>query len=155
MPLISKLPSFEIPDETGKIWTEKDFLGKTSVLYLYPKDNTPGCTRQALTFRDHMKELKKLKIQVVGCSRDTSASHGRFQEKYDLNFPLLSDVDATFIKALKCWKKKVLYGRTSIGIERSTFLVGPDLEILQEWRKVRVDDHMKELFEILKQRSAG
>lgn len=139
---IVAVPAFSVQDDRGRTWTQEDLRGKLTVLYFYPKDNTPGCTREALEFRE---ESLPLNVQILGVSKDSIASHCSFRDKYQLNFPLLSDIDTSLCKKFKVWKKKSMYGRESVGIERSTFLIGPDLQIVQAWRKVKVEGHVQEV----------
>src|SRR3984957_10682799 len=116
----AKAPLFELPDASGAKVSLKDLIGKKNVvLYFYPKDMTPGCTTEACSFRDNIAELRALGAQVVGISSDTSASHQKFIDKYTLNFPLLSDIGNTVTKAYGVYKKKSLYGREFMGIERT------------------------------------
>ena len=119
-----------------------DFAGKIVVLYFYPRDNTPGCTTEAENFRDAVPALKKLGAVVLGASKDSIASHCKFRDKYELSFPLLSDPDGKVLEAYGAWGDKVLYGKKSKGIIRSTVLIGKDGKVVQHWPKVSVKGHV-------------
>lgn len=119
------------------------------VLYFYPRDNTPGCTNEANDFNSNLEAFNRLKTNVVGVSRDSVASHQRFVEKYGLQFPLISDEDEKLCQAFDVIKEKKMYGKTHLGIERSTFLLSKEGEILKEWRKVKVKDHVNEVLEAI------
>ena len=136
------VPSFSLVDQRGETLSSDSLSGKPFVLYFYPKDDTPGCTREACGFRDDHGKFRAEGIPVVGVSPDDSKSHARFAEKYGLNFPLLSDADKTLAKAFGVWVKKQNYGREYMGIERSTFLVDANGKIQKAWRRVRVDGHV-------------
>lgn len=114
------------------------------VLFVYPKDNTPGCTMEARDFRDHYESFQEIGVQIFGLSKDSIASHERFAEKQCLPFSLISDPDLQLLQALGVWKEKSMYGKTFLGIERSTFLFR-DGELIQEWRKVKVRGHVQEV----------
>ncbi|SRR5579875_350855 len=146
-----KAPLFELPDRDGNRVALKDLI-KTGpvVLYFYPKDMTPGCTTEACSFRDHSRELKAMGAQVVGISADSPASHAKFADKYALNFPLLSDPDNRVTRAYGVYKKKSLYGREFMGIERSTFIIDSKGVIRKAFPKVKVDGHTAEVIEALK-----
>lgn len=137
-----KLPAFALPDETGTARSFDDLKGKAGlILYVYPKDDTPGCTVEAQAFRDHLEPLKALGYQVVGLSKDSAASHCKFIEKYDLTFPLLTDADGKFLEAIGAWGEKKMYGRVSHGIKRSTFVAGPDGTLVKVYPNVRAKGH--------------
>lgn len=119
------------------------------VLYFYPRDNTPGCTNEANDFNSNLEAFNRLKTNVVGVSRDSVASHQRFVEKYGLQFPLIADEDEKLCQAFDVIKEKKMYGKTHLGIERSTFLLSKEGEILKEWRKVKVKDHVNEVLEAI------
>lgn len=133
-------PPFALPDADGRIHRLSDYAGRYVVLYVYPKDDTPGCTREACDFRDH-QTLRAEGAAVLGLSRDDAASHQKFAEKYSLPFPLLSDPDATFLKQIGSYGPKTLYGKTTEGVKRQTFLIGPDGRLVKAWRAVKVDGH--------------
>jgi peroxiredoxin Q/BCP len=137
-----KAPAFDLPSSDGGNVSLKSLAGKTVVLYFYPKDDTPGCTREAQAFRDAAAKLKKKKVVVLGVSRDSIAAHCKFRDKYSLNFALLSDADHSVMEKYGAWGEKKLYGKTSMGVIRSTFLIGPDGKIQKAWPKVKVDGHV-------------
>ena len=123
--------------------------GQWVVLYFYPKDSTPGCTTEAQDFRDLHPQFRQRNAQVVGVSRDSTASHARFAEKQALPFPLVSDPDETWCKAFDVIHEKVLYGKRHMGVVRSTFLIDPDGKLKQEWRKVKVAGHAQEVLDAI------
>lgn len=118
-----KAPSFTLMDQGKNLVSLSDFEGETIVLYFYPKDDTPGCTAQACSYRDNTEEFKKRGVKVIGVSKDDVKSHLRFQNKYDLNFPLLSDTDTEVIQRYGVWKEKSRFGKTYMGIARTTFII--------------------------------
>jgi thioredoxin-dependent peroxiredoxin len=136
----SPLPSFSLPDETGKPVTVRAGGGPL-VIYFYPKDDTPGCTRQACAFRDRSAELSKLGARVIGISGDSAESHTKFRNKYALNFPLLVDSDHQVAERFGAWREKNLYGRKSMGIQRSSFLFDAQGKLAKVWRRVQVAGH--------------
>ncbi len=140
-----RLPSFSLAGSDGRTWTEKDLAGATTVIYFYPKDNTSGCTTQACGFRDATAGLKKKGVRVIGISPDSVKSHLGFIAKQQLTFTLLADVDKAFATAMGVWVEKSMYGRKYMGVERSTFVVGPDLRVQRAWRKVKVPGHIDEV----------
>lgn len=140
-----KAPSFSLKDAQGSTVKLSDFKGKPVVLYFYPKDNTPGCTREACDFRDKYSALKKKGAVVLGVSPDSDKSHQKFADKYSLSFPLLIDADHTVAESYGAWGEKTLYGRKFMGLIRSTFLIGPDGKIAKAWRKVKVDGHVEQV----------
>ena len=123
----------------------KELRGKIVILYFYPKDDTPGCTKEACGFRDIFAELTQLGAVVVGVSKDSADSHRQFREKYILPFDLLSDPDGKMIAAYDCWKKKTIFGKTALGIERSTFVIDGVGIIRRIWRKVDLERHLEEV----------
>lgn len=137
-------------DENGveKTFSLSDFKGQQTVLYFYPKDNTSGCTLEACNFRDNLNRLLPY-AQVVGVSPDTIKSHLKFKENQHLNFTLLSDTEHLLAKAFDVWKEKSMYGKKYMGIERSTFILDEDLNIIKEWRKVKVNGHVDEIINFL------
>jgi thioredoxin-dependent peroxiredoxin len=141
----ARAPAFALPDESGKEISLKDYKGKTVVLYFYPKDMTPGCTQEACDFRDSFARLKKLDAVVLGVSKDSSSRHEKFKEKEKLPFSLLSDEDGKVCGLYDVWKEKSLYGRKYMGIERSTFVIGPDQKIRKIFSKVKVKGHVDEI----------
>lgn len=144
-----KAPDFALPSSDGGTVSLKDLKGRTVVLYFYPKDDTPGCTREACAFRDTQARLKKTGAVVLGVSPDSVESHGRFREKYKLNFPLLADPDKAVAKKYGAFGEKVLYGKRVTGMIRSTFVIGPDGVVRKVFPKVRVDGHAEKVLEAL------
>ena len=145
------IPPFSaaITGEKGTL-THEDLLGHWTVLYFYPKDNTPGCTKEGEGFRDHYADFQALHCDIYGCSRDSLKSHERFKEKYCFPFELISDPDETLCRLFDVIKLKKNYGREYMGIERSTFLIDPEGILRQEWRKVRVPGHVEAVLETLR-----
>jgi peroxiredoxin Q/BCP len=137
----TKAPAFTLSADDGSKVKLADLKGHAVVLYFYPADDTPGCTREACAFRDRSSELKKLGAKVYGVSPDDVASHVKFRDKYKLNFPLLADPDHKIADKFGAWREKNMYGKKSMGIVRSTFLIGPDGIIKRVWRSVKVDGH--------------
>jgi peroxiredoxin Q/BCP len=144
-----KAPDFALESDDGKQVSLKDLSGKRVVLYFYPKDSTPGCTREACGFRDLKSAFAKKGAVILGVSRDSLASHGKFREKYELNFPLLSDPETKVMKAYGAWGEKVLYGKKITGTIRTTVLIGKDGKVERIWPKVKVDGHMDEVLNSL------
>ena len=147
-----KAPEFSLPDETGQTVHLKKFRGRQAVLYFYPKDDTPGCTKEACGFRDSMTAIIKTGAAVVGVSLDGGESHRRFIAKYQLPFPLLSDEDARVAKVYGVYKEKNMYGRKYWGIERSTFVIDGTGTMKAVFRKVKVDGHVDEVLAALAQK---
>ena len=145
-----KAPDITLPDQSGKTVSLKDFRGKQVVLYFYPKDDTPGCTKEACGFRDSQAALKKAGAVVLGVSMDGKVSHQKFVDKFKLPYTLLSDEDATVSKAYGVYKLKNMYGRTYWGLERSTFVIDPAGKLKAIFRKVKVDGHTDEVLGALK-----
>jgi peroxiredoxin Q/BCP len=145
-----KAPEFSLPDDSGRTVNLKDFRGRPVVLYFYPKDDTPGCTKEACGFRDATSSLQKTGAVVLGVSLDGAAAHQKFKAKYGLPFPLLSDEAASVSKQYGVYKQKNLYGRRSWGIERSTFIIDPAGRIKTIYRKVKVDGHVDEVLSALR-----
>lgn len=144
-----KAPLFALPDQNGQTVALEDFAGKRVVVYFYPKDNTPGCTRQACAFAAALNQYQALGVPVIGISRDSVASHARFAEKHSLPFILLSDPELQAIQAYDVWQEKKLYGKTSMGVVRTTYLIGPDGTIEQVWEKAKPDTNAAEILEYL------
>ncbi|MBI3566149.1 MAG: thioredoxin-dependent thiol peroxidase [Elusimicrobia bacterium] len=142
-----KAPDFAASDETGRAWSLKALKGKTVVLYFYPKDNTSGCTVEACDFRDRYDAFAKKKVVILGVSPDSAKSHAGFKAKHALPFPLLVDEDKDICKAYAVWKQKSMYGRKYMGVERSTFVIGPDGKIKEAVRKVAVAGHAQSMLE--------
>ena len=152
MPLIQtgkKEPAFNLKDQNGKSHKLSDYEGRNVVLYFYPKDDTPGCTKEACDFRDTLPRFKTGKAVILGVSVLDEASKARFAEKYDLNFPLLADEDHEVADKYGAWQKRSLYGREFMGVARTTYLIGPDGKVLRRWDKVKVDGHADEVLEAL------
>ena len=145
-----KAPEFALASSEGGEVRLKDLRGKTVVLYFYPKDDTPGCTREACAFRDSQAALKKKGVVVLGVSGDSLASHAKFKTKYKLNFPLLSDPDKAVAKKYGAWGEKVLYGKKTVGVIRSTVWIGPDGVVRKHWKRVpKADEHPARVLEAL------
>jgi thioredoxin-dependent peroxiredoxin len=136
-----KAPDFKLPDDSGAVQTLKSFAGKKLVLYFYPKDNTTGCTREAIDFSGLKSAFAKAGAAVVGVSPDSVASHAKFKTKHDLDLELISDESKAMLEAYGVWAEKSLYGRKYMGVERTTFLIAPDGRIAQVWHKVKVPGH--------------
>jgi peroxiredoxin Q/BCP len=145
----NKAPAFKLESSEGDTVSLDDFKGKTVVLYFYPKDDTPGCTREAQGFRDAAAALKKKKAVVLGVSRDSVKSHCSFRDKYDLNFPLLSDPEGKVIRAYGAWGEKNMYGKVSEGIIRTTVVIGPDGKVAKVFPRVKVDGHVEKVLEAI------
>jgi peroxiredoxin Q/BCP len=144
-----KAPDFKLPSSGGKILNLRDFAGKKIVLYFYPKDNTSGCTKEACSFESNLKVIKKKGAVVIGVSADSVDSHMKFAQKYELNFPLLSDEKKEIIKSYGVWKEKSMYGRKYFGIERTTVVIDEKGIVRQIFNKVKVDGHTDEVLAIL------
>ena len=145
----SKAPEFTLPDKDGKMVSLSEFAGKKVVLYFYPRDNTPGCTRQACAFAGAYEEFKKINVVVIGVSKDSAASHQKFAEKHGLPFILLSDPELTAIQAYGVWQEKKLYGKVSMGVVRSTFVINENGMIEKAMPKVKPDTNAAEILEYL------
>ena len=145
----SQAPEFTLPDHNGEPVSLSDFRGQTVVLYFYPKDSTPGCTRQARAFADVHEELRALGAVVLGVSRDSSASHLRFIQKNGLPFRLLSDPERTALEAYGVWQEKKLYGKVSLGVVRSTYIIDPQGVIEKVYPKAKPDTNAAEILEYL------
>ena len=144
-------PPFSLAEATGRQVSLGDLAGRHVVLYFYPKDDTPGCTKEACGFRDGWDELQRLGVTVLGVSPDAAASHVRFAEKYRLPFPLLSDPDKQVMEAYGAWGEKTSYGRTTTGVIRSTVWIGPDGKVVQHWPRVTdAEAHVQQVLEALR-----
>lgn len=146
---MNKAIDFKLPDQNGNIHTLKDYLGKKVVLYFYPKDNTKGCTLQALGFKEYYERLLENNVVIIGISKDSVKSHDRFACKYELPFTLLSDESGEVCQAYGVWQEKKLYGKTYMGIVRTTFLIDEDGYIIKVMPKVKADVNAKEIYESL------
>lgn len=142
-----KVKDFTLPATGDKDISLSDFQGKPVVLYFYPKDNTPGCTREGQDFRDHFDSFKNAGAVILGASRDSVKSHEKFKEKQDFPFDLLSDEDEKLCSQFDVIKEKNMYGRKVMGVERSTFLIDGEGRLRREWRKVKVPGHVEEVLE--------
>jgi peroxiredoxin Q/BCP len=147
----SPAPVFSLKGDDGKTYKSADFKGKPVVVYFYPKDDTPGCTKEACAFRDRKKEIEKLGAVVLGVSPDDADSHAKFRKKFDLNFPLLIDENHALADQFGAWREKNMYGKKSMGIVRSTFLIGPDGKIAKAWKKVNVDGHDEQVLDAIRE----
>ena len=144
-----RAPEFTLKDKNGNDVNLSDFIGKRVVLYFYPKDNTPGCTRQACAFAGAYEEFQKRGVEVIGISRDGILSHVKFAEKYGLPFVLLSDPDLEAIKAYGVWQEKKMYGKVSFGVVRTTFIIDENGFIERVMPKVKPDTNAREILEFL------
>jgi peroxiredoxin Q/BCP len=147
----TKAPAFTLSADDGTKVKLSDLKGSPVVLYFYPADDTPGCTREACAFRDRSAELKKLGVKVLGVSPDDVASHAKFRDKYDLNFPLLADPDHKVAEKFGSWREKNMYGKKSMGIVRSTFLIDAAGVIQRVWKSVKVDGHDAAVIDAVKE----
>lgn len=145
-----KAPDFTLSDKEGKQVSLTDFLGHKVVLYFYPKDNTPGCTRQACAFAGAYDEFQRMGVNVIGISKDSVASHVKFAEKYNLPFVLLSDPDLQAIRAYDVWQEKKMCGKVSMGVVRTTYIIDEEGKISHVMPKVKPDTNAAEILEILK-----
>ena len=148
----SKAPDFVLPGSDGKSHSLKDYKGKAVLLYFYPKDDTPGCTKEACGFRDIYAKLKKMGVVVLGVSKDSFVSHGKFIAKYKLPFTLLSDMNMETMRKYGAWGKKKMYGKTVEGTIRSSALIGPNGKVLKHWPAVKkAEQHPEEVLTALKE----
>ena len=145
----AKAPAFKLPSVEGGDVSLKDYAGRTVVLYFYPKDDTPGCTREACAFRDSQAALKKAGAVVLGVSPDSVESHQKFRGKYKLNFPLLADADKSVAKKYGAWGEKVMYGKKVTGMIRSTFVIDGDGVVRKVFPRVKVDGHADKVLEVV------
>ncbi|MDP2327323.1 MAG: thioredoxin-dependent thiol peroxidase [Dehalococcoidia bacterium] len=144
-----RAPGFSLKDQDGTVHDLKDYAGKTVVLYFYPKDDTPGCTKEACSFRDNHEAINEAGAVVLGVSADDAASHQAFREKFGLPFPLLVDEGAKVASSYGAWGEKVLYGKTVIGMIRSTFIIGPDGVLTKVWKQVQAEGHAEHVLKAL------
>lgn len=144
-------PDFTLPADNNTTVTLSDYKGQYVVLYFYPKDDTPGCTAESCGFRDHKEEFEGLSAQIIGLSKCSVKKHDKFKDKYDLNFPLVSDENGDVCERYGTWVEKSMYGKKYMGIDRSTFLINPDGKIAHIWRQVKVTDHVEEVRNTLDQ----
>ncbi len=144
-----KAPSFKLKDQNGNDVSLKDFIGNQIVLYFYPKDDTPGCTKEACSFRDNFPDFKDIKAVILGVSPDSPASHKKFISKYNLPFTLLSDENKEVLEKYEVWKEKNMYGKKYMGVERTTYIIDENGKIKKIFPKVKVDGHDKEVLEAI------
>ena len=144
-----KAPDFTLPADDGRKVKLSELRGKPVVLYFYPRDDTPGCTREACAFRDRKNELAELGAAVLGVSTDDLASHGKFRDKHQLNFPLLADVDHRVAEKYGAWREKTRFGKKSMGIQRSTYLIDAEGKVRKVWKKVEVDGHDQQVIDAI------
>ena len=144
-----KAPDFELPDQNGKVHKLSDYKGMKVILYFYPKDNTSGCTKQACGFGDRYPQFKEKGAVILGVSKDSVASHKKFEEKYGLPFTLLSDTELSVIKAYDVWKEKKNYGKVTMGVVRTTYLIDEDGVIIKAMDKVKAADNPQEMLDEL------
>ena len=145
----AKAPDFCLPDQNGKIHSLKDYAGKKVILYFYPKDNTSGCTKQACGFSERMPLFSEKGAVVLGISKDSVASHKKFEENYGLKFTILSDPDKTVIQSYDVWKEKKLYGKVSMGVVRTTYLIDENGIIIKAFDKVKAAENPEQMLEIV------
>jgi thioredoxin-dependent peroxiredoxin len=146
-----RAPAFTLNADDGSKVRLSDFAGKPVVLYFYPKDDTPGCTREACAFRDAQAPLKKAGAVVLGVSADDAASHANFRDKYQLNFPLLIDTNHKVAEKYGAWREKNMYGKVSMGIQRSTYLIDAAGKVARVWKRVQVDGHDAKVLQALQE----
>lgn len=145
-----RAPNFSLPTDGGGNISLSDLKGNMVVLYFYPKDDTPGCTKEAIAFTDHKKEFDAYGVKIIGISKDTPQKHDKFKAKHNLDVVLASDEEGSMIDAYGVWVEKNMYGRKYMGIERATYLIGHDGKILNIWRKVRVNGHVEAVLDAVK-----
>ena len=148
--LNDKVPNFKLEGTNNLSFNLSSFLGKYIVIYFYPKDSTPGCTNEGIDFTENISKFKKMNVEIFGVSRDTIKSHENFKAKYSFLFELLSDPEEIACNLFGVIKMKNMYGKKIRGIERSTFLISPEGKLINEWRGVKVNGHIKEILEVLK-----
>lgn len=149
-----RAPDFTLPTDSSGLITLSDLRGSMVVLYFYPKDNTPGCTTEAIAFSELKKEFDALGVKIIGVSKDSPRKHDNFKKKHQLSITLASDEDTEMINAYGVWVEKKLYGREYMGIERATFLIDSNGDIAHVWRKVKVKDHALDVLETVQETSA-
>ena len=144
------LKDFKLPSTSGKEFHLKKDLKQNLIIYVYPKDNTPGCTTESIEFAKDYKNFKKLKTDIIGISKDSIESHLKFKNKFKFPFELLSDEKNKVIKELGAWGEKSMYGKKFMGIKRTTILVGKSQKVIKIWNNVKVEDHVKTVLQFLK-----
>ena len=142
-----RAPDFSLPSDDGTSIALKDFRGKNAVLYFYPKDDTSGCTKEAIGFTEALKDFATLDTVVLGASRDSVAKHQKFKDKHDLGVTLISDEEGSLCSDYGVWVEKSMYGRTYMGIERATFLIDKSGKVKRVWRKVKIRGHVEEVLD--------
>ena len=145
----TKAPEFTLPDQNGEMRSLSDYKGRKVILYFYPRDNTPGCTKQACGFGELYPQFQEKGAVVIGVSKDSVASHKKFEEKYGLPFTLLSDTEKEVIQAYDVWKEKKLYGKASMGVVRTTYLIDEDGVIIKSFEKVKAAENPAQMLEEL------
>ena len=148
MKINDKLKNLSFQIEENKVIKDNDLKDNTSIVYFYPKDDTPGCTTEAIEFSNYFEKLKKLGVKIIGVSKDSIEKHKKFKNKYNIKFDLASD-DGTLCNLFNVWVEKSMYGKKYMGIERSTFVIDKDLKIIGIWRKVKVKGHVEEVYNFI------
>ena len=148
MKINDKLKNLSFQIEENKVIKDDDLKEYTSIVYFYPKDDTPGCTTEAIEFSNYFEKLKKLGVKIIGVSKDSIEKHKKFRNKYNIKFDLASD-DGTLCNLFNVWVEKSMYGKKYMGIERSTFVIDKDLKIISIWRKVKVKGHVEEVYNFI------
>ena len=148
MKINDKLKNLSFQIEENKVIKDNDLKDNTSIVYFYPKDDTPGCTTEAIEFSNYFEKLKKLGVKIIGVSKDSIEKHKKFRNKYNIKFDLASD-DGTLCNLFNVWVEKSMYGKKYMGIERSTFVIDKDLKIISIWRKVKVKGHVEEVYNFI------
>ncbi|MGV3606272.1 MAG: thioredoxin-dependent thiol peroxidase [Planctomycetaceae bacterium] len=147
----AKAPAFTLAADDGSKVKLADLKGSVVVIYFYPADDTPGCTKEACAFRDRFAEIKKLGVKIFGVSPDDVASHVKFRDKFKLNFPLLADTDHKVAEKFGAWREKNMYGKKRMGIARSTFILDEAGTIIKAWKAVKVDGHDEQVINVVKE----
>ena len=145
----TKAPDFELPDQDGKMHKLSDYLGKKVILYFYPKDNTPGCTKQAIGYSERVETFGEQNVVILGISKDSVASHKKFEEKQELKITILSDPEKTVIEAYDVWKEKKNYGKVSMGVVRTTYLINEQGVIVKANDKVKAADDPEKMLQVV------
>ena len=148
MKINDKLKNLSFQVEENKVIKDSDLKDNISIIYFYPKDDTPGCTKEAIEFSDYFEKLKKLGVKIIGVSKDSIEKHKKFKNKYNIKFDLASD-DGTLCNLFNVWVEKSMYGKKYMGIERSTFVIDKDLKIISVWRNVKVKGHVEEVYNFI------
>jgi len=146
-----KAPAFSLPDQDGQRHSLADYAGRPVVIYFYPKDDTPGCTKESCAFQDNLPTFKKSKAAVLGVSVLGTASKAKFAAKYGLTFPLLADEDHAVMEKYGVWQEKSMYGKKYMGVARTTYLIGADGKVARRWDAVKVDGHAEEVLAAVQQ----